>query len=128
MVCNEFCIPVGSFHKKLRTNRPKQLDHLDEKVSAMVASPSFFALPKFTGLYIMETNDYDKPIDFVVLQKQEEETSRAVGYWPQILTAKEQKVAKKYRECSKVLLSMTVLCPYLEKIRHTFKIDYKETS
>lgn len=82
---------------RLRNYQAKVLGQLeDEKlISVWILqekriSPPILALPSKEGWYNPETDVYDRRIGCVLLQKQDDNFEKPIGYWPNILSDRER--------------------------------------
>lgn len=87
--------------------------------------PLVLALPRTMGRYTLDTYACYKQIGCVLLQKQEDRNSLPAGFCSGILNDKEQTFAATHGEFVAVVWEVTILRPYLEGTRFTFRTDHK---
>lgn len=117
-------------NKKQRKNQPTKFRQLKkEEYSAMnvleeaLASPPILALSNSTGHMKIDTDACNKQVGCVLLQKQEDETTRPIGYWSHSLNDAEKRYDTRPRERPAVVCSQLILQPYLKETRFAVWTD-----
>ena len=137
-LCNVFRRFVPNFsriaaplNKKLKKGEPQHFDHLtDEELSAMkdlqdkLITPPVLALPRPNGRITIDTDACAYQVGCVLLQEQEDQTVKPIGYWSRSLTDAERRYDTTQRECLAVVWAILLLRPYLEGTRFTIRTDH----
>lgn len=89
-----------------------------------LVSPPVSVLPNSTGHKTFGTDACDKHTGSVVLQKQEDETRRPIGYWSHSLNHAEKTYDTTQRKCLSTVWSVLMLRLYLERTRFAIRTDH----
>lgn len=73
------------------------------------ANPTILAPPRTIGQYTVDTNEYNSIVGCLLLQKQEDGTSRPIGYWSRTLTSAKQKLGITHKELLAVVVTVLLL-------------------
>lgn len=84
----------------------------------LISSP-ILSLHFAKGLYIVDTDAWNKQVGAVLLQEQPEGSPALIGYWSKSLTQAKHSYNTTERECLAVVLALLLLRQYLEGNRYT---------
>ena len=87
-------------------------------------TPPVLALPKYGRPYTLDTDACDYQVGCVLLQLQEDNTLRPVGYWYRTLTKAEKNYSTTEKECLAIVWAVLMLRPYLEGSKFTLRTDH----
>lgn len=87
-------------------------------------SSSVIALPNSIGHMTLNTDTWDKKVACVLLHKQEDETTRPVGYWSHSLNYAEKSYYTTQRKFFAIVWSVLILHPDLGGTSFTLRAEY----
>ena len=95
-----------------------------ETLKQRMTSPPVLALPRHGKPYIVDTDASAYQLGCALLQEQDDETYKPVGYWSYSLNDTERNYSPTERECYSVVWSVTTLRPYIEGTKFTIRTDH----
>ena len=95
-----------------------------ETLKERLTSPPVLALPKIGRPYVVDTDASAYQLGCALLQQQDVDVWKPVGYWSYTLTDTERDYSPTERECYAVVWAVTTLRPYLEGVRFTVRTDH----
>ena len=95
-----------------------------ETLKEKLVTPPMFALPKLGKPHRLETDASAYQVQCSLLQLQDNDTWRPIGYWSKSLKPAERNYCATERECYVMVWGMQQLRPYLEGVRFTVRTDH----
>ena len=95
-----------------------------ETLKSKLVSPPILCLPKLGKRYILDTDASAYQLGCVLLQEQDDNEFRPVGYWSYSLNPAERNYSATERECYAVVWAITSLRPYIEGTKFNVRTDH----
>ena len=120
--------PLNRKLKKDRSIRFELDDSEKEAVDALkekLTSTPVLALPRATGQFTIDTDACDYQVGCVLLQRQDDDSLRPIGYWSRTLNPAETRYDTTHKECLAVVWAVLMLRPYVEGTHFVVRTDHQ---